>query len=60
MTEPVQVDTAAQYGYQHAQQEQDYGGVFNLHRNTSFLKCKKIAPEMGAILQFIRKRFIRI
>ena len=43
MTEPVQVDTAAQYGYQHTQQEQDYGGVFNLHRQTSFLSKIKNA-----------------
>ena len=45
MTEPVQVDTAAQYGYQHNQQEQGYGCVLNLHRQTSFLSKTKKRPN---------------
>ena len=32
MTEPVQVDTAAQRGYKHTQQEQGYGCTLKVHR----------------------------
>ena len=45
MTEPVQVDTNAQYGYQHTWQEQGYGCVLNLHRQTSFLSKIKKRPN---------------